>query len=430
MSLHDAAKHLASKGRNGDTLLLHVTPDEVEGIRALAHARGHELPINPETGLPEANFLSDVWKSFGPTILGAGLAATGIGAPLAALLVGGGYGLAEGSLEKGLMAGLDAFGGAGIGGGLTSLGASAAEAGASTAVNASAAAAEAGASNLASGTAAQLGADAGTQALGNSLTLGSTAAETAIPSVFDAGASAGANTGLTMADTFAPMAKAPTPLQVTPDPTFGENVSNMGKGIQALAKPGDYAGNYAEFSKATEAAAGVKPTTAGIAAAAPMMAVDPMSAPPTDPGYIRPYSYDPKTGTFTAGDAYRAGSESRIRPYDYDAGSGRFTAKDSRPAGYAAGGIAELSQGRFLRGGGDGVSDSIPAEIEGGRPARLADGEFVIPARIVSELGNGSSEAGARQLYAMMERVQNSRRKSAAPGRFADDTKASKHLPA
>ena len=410
MSLHDAAKHLASKGRNGDTLLLHVTPDEVEGIRALAHARGHELPVNPETGLPEANFLSDVWKSFGPTILGAGLAATGVGAPLAALMVGGGYGLAEGSLEKGLMAGLGAFGGAGLGSGLAGLGANAAEAGAASA-------AEAGASNLASGTAAQFGADAGAQTLGSSLTLGSTGAEAAVPSVLDAGAGAAA----------APTSAA---LATTPSPTFGENVSNMGKGIQALAKPGDYAGNYAEFSKATEAAAGVKPTTAGIAAAAPMMAADPMSTAPTDPGYIRPYSYDPKTGTFTAGDAYRAGSESRIRPYDYDAGSGRFTAKDSRPAGYAAGGIAELSQGRFLRGGGDGVSDSIPAEIEGGRPARLADGEFVVPARIVSELGNGSSEAGARQLYAMMERVQNSRRKSAAPGRFADDTKASKHLPA
>jgi len=65
-----------------------------------------------------------------------------------------------------------------------------------------------------------------------------------------------------------------------------------------------------------------------------------------------------------------------------------------------------------LRGPGDGVSDSIPATIGGKQPARLADGEFVIPARIVSEIGNGSTEAGAKKLYAMMDRIQGARKKS------------------
>jgi hypothetical protein len=86
--------------------------------------------------------------------------------------------------------------------------------------------------------------------------------------------------------------------------------------------------------------------------------------------------------------------------------------------------------GRLLRGPGDGVSDSIPAVIGKRQPARLADGEFVIPARIVSELGNGSTEAGARKLYAMMERVQNTRKKSIGKKKVAVNSKADKHLPA
>ncbi len=86
--------------------------------------------------------------------------------------------------------------------------------------------------------------------------------------------------------------------------------------------------------------------------------------------------------------------------------------------------------GRLLKGPGDGVSDSIPAVIGSKQPARLADGEFVIPARIVSELGNGSTEAGARKLYAMMERVQKRRGKTVGKGKVAVNSKADKHLPA
>ena len=97
----------------------------------------------------------------------------------------------------------------------------------------------------------------------------------------------------------------------------------------------------------------------------------------------------------------------------------------------AAGGISDLGGysdgGRLLRGPGDGVSDSIPATIGGKQPARLATGEFVVPARIVSELGNGSTEAGAKKLYAMMDRVQKARRRTK---NVAADTKAHKYLPA
>jgi hypothetical protein len=85
--------------------------------------------------------------------------------------------------------------------------------------------------------------------------------------------------------------------------------------------------------------------------------------------------------------------------------------------------------GRLLKGPGDGVSDDIPAQIGKHQPARLADGEFVIPARIVSELGNGSTDAGARRLYEMMDKVQASRKKSIGKGKFAVNSKAAKHLP-
>ena len=101
---------------------------------------------------------------------------------------------------------------------------------------------------------------------------------------------------------------------------------------------------------------------------------------------------------------------------------------------YADGGLGSLGGysdgGRLLRGPGDGVSDSIPATIGRNQPARLADGEFVVPARIVSELGNGSTEAGARKLYAMMDRVQKSRSKTTGKNRVAANTRADKYLPA
>jgi hypothetical protein len=101
--------------------------------------------------------------------------------------------------------------------------------------------------------------------------------------------------------------------------------------------------------------------------------------------------------------------------------------------GYAGGGyhLGDYSDGgRLLKGPGDGVSDSIPASIGGRQPARLADGEFVIPARIVSELGNGSTDAGARKLYAMMDRVQRARRKSIGKNQVAVNSRAEKLLPA
>jgi hypothetical protein len=103
-------------------------------------------------------------------------------------------------------------------------------------------------------------------------------------------------------------------------------------------------------------------------------------------------------------------------------------AQEAKSGGLMDSHLGDYSDGgRLLKGPGDGVSDSIPATIGGKQAARLAEGEFVIPARIVSELGNGSTDAGAKRLYAMMDRIKAKRRKAKD---IAADTKSYKLLPA
>jgi hypothetical protein len=93
----------------------------------------------------------------------------------------------------------------------------------------------------------------------------------------------------------------------------------------------------------------------------------------------------------------------------------------------ASGGIANLGSysdgGRLLKGPGDGMSDNIPAKIGNHQPARLADGEFVIPADVVSHLGNGSTDAGAKQLYKMMDRIRHARTGNKKQGKQINPSK-------
>jgi len=139
MNTINAAKLVQSKGRDEDTILVHMTPGEVKGLQAIALAHGGSLTINPETGLPEAGFL----KSLLPMIAGAALS-TVMGPMGAALVVGGGstaLGMAKGksfgdALGSGLKAGLGAYGGASLGSTLASTGARAASVGAAGPVNA------------------------------------------------------------------------------------------------------------------------------------------------------------------------------------------------------------------------------------------------------------------------------------------------------
>ena len=112
---------------------------------------------------------------------------------------------------------------------------------------------------------------------------------------------------------------------------------------------------------------------------------------------------------------------------DLTGGYDRIVGEQPMYQAMAKGGISDLGGysdyargGRMLKGPGDGMSDSIPASIAGKRPARLADGEFVIPADVVSHLGNGSTDAGAKQLYAMMNKVRQARTGRKAQGREID----------
>jgi len=116
---------------------------------------------------------------------------------------------------------------------------------------------------------------------------------------------------------------------------------------------------------------------------------------------------------------------------DYNAMLAMNQLRGTPNANYAAGGISSLGGysdgGRMLKGPGDGMSDSIPATIANKRPARLADNEFVVPADVVSHIGNGSSDAGAKKLYAMMDKVRKARtgKKKQAPAINSD-----KYMPA
>jgi hypothetical protein len=114
--------------------------------------------------------------------------------------------------------------------------------------------------------------------------------------------------------------------------------------------------------------------------------------------------------------------------YRFDPNTDRY---ETSAQPMAAGGMTSLGGysdgGRMLKGPGDGMSDSIPGVIGNKQPARLADGEFVVPADVVSHLGNGSTDAGAKRLYAMMDKVRKARTGNKKQGK---QIKAEKYLPA
>lgn len=144
---------------------------------------------------------------------------------------------------------------------------------------------------------------------------------------------------------------------------------------------------------------------------------------PGQPGYEGPlkrFRYDP--------DTYRPAYAVGGGITDVDIGPRSYL--PSTPVAMLASGgdLGGYSDGgRMLKGPGDGMSDSIPARIGAHQPARLADGEFVVPADVVSHLGNGSTDAGAKQLYAMMDKVRRARTGTKKQGK---QIKPGNYLPA
>jgi hypothetical protein len=591
MSLQLAANDLSAQGRGSDSTLVHMSPSEVNSLQGLAMAHGGSLTINPQTGLPEAGFLSSIL----PMVAGAALMATGVGAPAAAMIVGGGMTAATGSLQKGIVAGLGAYGGAGLAGGLMSAGTAGADVAANAAnmesmgsawaqdQAAAAALPPAGAVDLGAG-ATELSPKVLDAAMANQSAMGTTQAAPGLSAAYPGVDAIGARMtstqpyvaglgevspslaqSLTPTVSTAPAAQAGLAPTTSSSSALGEGFSKMVRGGEALGTP---QGQDA-FMKKIGGAKGLMQT--GLAAAAPMMTpreqkpyvsdstrinyrFDPNRVEDPEAGYSGAptgqrryfnqtytrlagggitsmadggYSYDPTTKTYkkispekpketsqvlnaldaggfggdisvggeTLGDfghGYGAGAGvgaiglgqglsgmgmTGVGGAIADAGIATLGAMEAQAAadataqgyggygggghggaggdigggsgvggaeggygggegggGYARGGLSHLGDysdgGRLLRGPGDGVSDSIPAVIGKKRPARLADGEFVVPARIVSELGNGSTEAGARKLYAMMDRVQRARGKTTGKSKVAKNTRADKYLPA
>lgn len=110
-------------------------------------------------------------------------------------------------------------------------------------------------------------------------------------------------------------------------------------------------------------------------------------------------------------------------PAPADTGSTAGSERDPNDEGMAAGGIAALKKGRYLRGPTDGMEDKLRTSIENKQPAALSHGEFVVPADVVSHLGNGNSEAGAKKLYEMMDRIRKARTGTKEQGRQINPNK-------
>ncbi len=493
MSLHQLAKHVQSSGRGKDTQLVHMSPREVQGLRALAKAKGGDLSINPNTGLPEAGFLEDIL----PVVAGAaatyftagaaapfltsafGATAGGIlaGAGAGALVGGGmsaiqggdvGKGVLTGGLGGALMGGMSNFGTAGLEGAGSSMVPTANEI-ATQGVSAQAANAPAqlanslqGATAISPTTGAMLDPTAGGYGISPQGGIGIQAPPAGAPIPQGVGISPGAapvpaapapvSPYTPVGVTGAPSTPTPTPSptelwgSLSPMQKAGVGLGGAALVAGALGNPNtttaptdDYESPLKRISPNFRAQAPIQPNPyyraqypvyadGGIVALAQGGSpVEQMSQNMLG-GIGNMYPQSQQEHTNFATPTQMPASAEVVRS-DYDAKTDPYTG-----VMMASGGLSSLGGysdgGQLLKGPGDGVSDSIPASIGQKQPARLADGEFVVPARIVSELGNGSTDAGARKLYAMMDRVQSARKKSIGKGKVAANTKADKLLPA
>jgi hypothetical protein len=408
-----AAKTVQSKGRNGDSMLVHMTPKEVGGLQALAMQHGGSLTINPQTGLPEANFLESIL----PTLLGVGGMFLGIPPHLTALAVGGIQTARTGDLGKGLLAGLGAYGGANLAG---SLGAAGAQQGVQAATAA--------------------GADLTAQT-------GALAADNARDALLMRGAE-------TLPSSVAAL---PTPTGVPP--TFMQNAAQAGQGVKNLFASGQTG------EAARTAAMGNLGGPMGVAKTAgsvisPMLAPKPYEPPEGEKStYEGPYVPTPRDVRFpTAEERQGLGTSefqyfSNVNPVP---GFQPFSATTPTTSGLSApvatpmmteeelrrvaslstpmrmkdGGVPMLEDGGFvltkkavdglgkgsnkkgqenarrglgaipIKGPGTGTSDSIKTSIEGKRPALVSNGEAYVPKKQVAKHG------GAKKFYALMKKAE------------------------
>lgn len=406
MDMKKSVKSIASKGRYGDTELLHVNKRELAGLASLMP--GGKLTKNPDTGLPEAFFF------LLPFLSGLGAAA----APAAAATAAG--------------AGL------------------AAEAAAATAAASTAAAAAAPALAASALPAAASGLGAASAA---APILGAEAAAAALPAV--TGAAAPAMSGLSaLAEGSAAL---PAAAAAASPATMAASALPAAAGVEAAAAPAMSAGlsSLAEASAAVPAAEGGLGAMLGGLDLSQLSQLAPLAM--MMPGGGGEKEKKPKRDI--SGIKYGGGEVEMpgdVSEYGTDGGEFDFFPDEDR--GYAEGGMVsapgdkeiimaatqallgqspdpdgalmlfiktfgeaalqDLAQrvkqmsaqsapaGRFVQGPGTGTSDSVPTVIDGRTPAALSDGEFVVPADVVAGMGGGNPKQGADQLYGMMENVR------------------------
>jgi hypothetical protein len=359
--LASVAQQVAAEGRRGDSTLVHMTNDEVEGLQSLAQMMGGSLTINPETGLPEANFFKKILPFvaaiaapyLAPVVGGSALA----GAALAGGLAATGTVLGGGSLDQGIKTGLSSFAAAGL-------------------------------SSGAMGT-DPLGATTGSSTFNLGNTFG------------------GPKTG--------PVGSESGGVDVTGGLTTDELLAS---------RTGELVTSPASLQPAAGAGTAAAKTAAG---GTKILGMDPVTL-----GLLGMTAYGGAEGLEESKEQQRlyeqqqaeiAAEQRRRKGVGYAAyeRSGLASIPMGASGGMVAmagGGMTYMEAGgttgptglpRDVTGTGDGMSDSVPATIEGVQEARLADGEFVIPADVVADIGNGSSDAGSKKLYDMMDRIRKAR---------------------
>jgi hypothetical protein len=391
-NVSSTAQDLASRGRGGDTMLVHMAPHEVAGLNAIARMQGTELTINPETGMPEALKLGKLFKTLAPFIpfipgvgqfLAPAFGALGMGgfSPLlqkaiTSGIVGGFTGPKGGfDLQRGLMQGITAYG-------LGSL----------------------------------------QQNLGGPSTPGGPPASTgtAVSPEFGAVDSVGVDSanpsGIDLAG-----ATTPPDSVVRGTSSVGTDVFNpsgidqAGASITETVNP-----NYGTYSDTagiqTQPRVSIAPETTALGGIGEPMKTS-TALLTTGLGLSSTAESDKLT---SAGIAVKREKEEEDELYRrlFERSLGAVPVRSGGLMKLAGGGMTYMEAGgttgptgapREVVGNGDGMSDSVPADIEGVQEARLADGEFVIPADVVADIGNGSSDAGSKKLYDMMDRVRKAR---------------------
>lgn len=520
MALHSTAQGLATLGRHGDSVLVHMQPQEVAGLQALAKSQGTSLTVNPNTGMPEAFNLGNFFSSLLPTLAGfmvggpagasLGLKAGTTAATLAPIAAGVATGAAvagakgEDVLSGALMGGLGGFGGGNLGSAFGKM----------------------GAANIAS--TAGIPSTAG----GYTTPAMEEAFKTGVAGPILPNAQA-ANTSLLQSGTYNPALSQSIPGATVSNlapMSYSQSLGQMGSGAMDLLKTGGYdkfvspeiGGSAMQLgsSLGLPVFAGLQPkpydsaadearrkaeedkyrskTTGGLNlspssglnltgfAMGGQVDMNPSVGGGLSDLYNRP---EGNTTQSISRDGYGMGRLDRLSQQGSLAKAGDMFYAQGGPVSFADGGDTgmnveglgslnvntgmqsgagmgagrgeglnknfsdlmfesmyrgigpetvrkmlgmskavtqnvpksyalnvisgqqepQYARGGYLNGAGDGMSDSIPATIEGKQPARLADGEFVVPADVVSHLGNGSSKAGSKKLYAMLDKVRHAR---------------------